>query len=76
MPHLYIRCLSVLFVKVSDSIDLDYLVIFEGRYMAPELYGKSSGSDEIDRSVDVFSFAIIVQEVFVAFFQRLEILKF
>ena len=28
--------------------------------MAPELYGKS---EEIDKSVDVFSFALIVQEV-------------
>lgn len=33
------------------------------RYMAPELYGKSYGTEEIDRSVDVFSFAIIVQEM-------------
>jgi len=63
---LYIRCPS-LFIQGSDFNDRDCVIIFEDRYMAPELSTKFYGSEEIDRSVDVFSFAIIVQEVLLRF---------
>lgn len=39
-------------------------MICAGRYMAPELYANPFGGEEIDTSVDVFSFALIVQEVY------------
>lgn len=40
------------------------VVIYEGRYMAPELY---RNDPDYDKSVDVFSFALIVQEVCFSF---------
>lgn len=59
--------MSVLFIQVFDFNGRDCVIIFVDRYMAPELSAKSYGSEEIDKSVDVFSFAIIIQEVLLRF---------
>jgi serine/threonine protein kinase len=49
--------------RSNESIRAKPLKGTSYRYMAPELSTKAYGSEEIDKSVDVFSFAIIVQEM-------------